>query len=60
MKCVNVNVKIIVHAKKYYSCKTSICICENDKYLKSIADTSVITCDKIISVMDNVSSIQIL
>ena len=46
--------------KKYYSCKTSTCICENDKYLKSIADTSVITCDKIISVMDNVSSIQIL
>ena len=46
--------------KKYYSWKSSICICENDKYLKSIADTSVIKCDKIIFVMDNVSSIQIL
>ena len=37
---------------KDYSWNPSTCICENDKYLKSIADTSVITCDEIISVMD--------
>ena len=28
--------------KKDYSWNCSICICENNKYLKSIADTSVI------------------
>ena len=28
--------------QKDYSCNPSTCICENDKYLKSIADTSVI------------------
>ena len=33
-----------------------MCICENDKYLKSIADTSVITCDEVISVIDIVST----
>ena len=33
-----------------------MCICENSKYLKSIADTSVIKCDEIISVMDIVST----
>ena len=41
---------------KYYSWKPSRCICENSKYLKSIADTSAIECDEIITVMDIVST----
>ena len=32
------------------------CICENSKYLKSIADTSVTECDKIITIIDDVST----
>ena len=47
------NAKIIVHARKGYNWNPSKCICENSKYLKSVADTSVITCDKIIFVMTN-------
>ena len=35
---------------KNYSCDCLTYICENDKYLKSTTDTSVIMCDKIISV----------
>ena len=46
------SVKIIVH----YGWNPSICFCENDKYLKSIADTSVIMCDEVISVIDIVST----
>ena len=42
--------------KKGYSWNPSTCICENSKYLKIIADTSVIACDEIISVMDIVST----
>ena len=42
--------------KKDYSWNPSTCICEDSKYLKSIADTPVIMCDKIISVMDIVST----
>ena len=42
--------------KKNYSWNPGTCICENDKYLKSIVDTSVITCDPIICVMDIVST----
>ena len=44
--------------KDYHKCKTdyswnpNACIYENNKYIKSTADTSVIACDKIISVMD--------
>ena len=34
----------------------STCICENSKYLKSVGDTSVITFDKIVSVMEIVST----
>ena len=34
----------------------STCICENSKYLKSIADTSVIVWDEIMSVLDIVST----
>ena len=41
--------------KRDYSWNSSACICENIKYLKSIVDTSVIACDKIISVMGIVS-----
>ena len=42
--------------KKDYSWNPSTCICENSKYLKSIADTSVIECDEIITVTDIVST----
>ena len=48
--------------KKYHKCKKDYswnsytCICENGKYLKSIADTSVIPCDEIKYVMDIVST----
>ena len=42
--------------QKSYSWNASTCICDNRKYLKSIADTSVIACDEIISVMDIVST----
>ena len=31
-------------------------MCENSRYLKSIADDSVIVCDEIINVMNNVST----
>ena len=56
MKHINGNVKFIVHAIRDYSWNHSTCICENSKYLKSIADTLVIECDEIISVMDIVST----
>ena len=42
--------------KKDYSWNPSSCICENSKYLKSIANTSLLTCDEIISVRDIVST----
>ena len=42
--------------KKDYSWNPSACICENSKYLKSIADTLVIACDEFIFVMDIVST----
>ena len=42
--------------KKDYSWNPSICICEYSKHLKSIADTSVIMCVEVISVMDIVST----
>ena len=65
IKHVNVNVKIIAKVelskkcqimKKDYSWNISTYVCENSKYLKSIADTSVITCYEIISVMDIAST----
>ena len=34
----------------------STCICENSKYLKGVADTSVTECDEIIIVMDILST----
>ena len=47
--------------KNYHKCKKhswspSACIYENSKHWKSIADTSVIACDWIISVIDIVST----
>ena len=48
--------KIYHKCEKDYSWNPSTCICENSKYLKSIADTSVIECDKILTVMDIVST----
>ena len=42
--------------KKDYSWDPSICICENIKYLKKVADTSVIECDEVITVMDIAST----
>ena len=41
---------------KDYIWNPSTCTSENSKYLKSIADTSMIKCDEIISVMDIVST----
>ena len=55
IKDVYVNVKIIVSAKKIIVGMIA-CICENSKYSKSIADTSVTQCDKIVNVMDIVST----
>ena len=42
--------------KKDYRWNPSTCICKKSKYLKIVSDTSVITCDKIISVMNVVST----
>ena len=45
--------------KNYYKCEKDYssnpitCICENSKYLKSVADTSVTNRDKIVVVMNN-------
>ena len=43
-------------SRKDYSWNPSTCICENRKYLKSIADASVIAFDEIISAMDIIST----
>ena len=48
---VNGNIKIIVHTKKIIVGILAR-VFENSKYLKSIADTSVIKCDEVIPVMD--------
>ena len=42
--------------KKDYSWDTSTCIRENIKYLKKVADTSVIECDEVTTVMDIAST----
>ena len=44
--------------KEDYSWSPSACICEKSQYLEIIADTSVISCDEIISVMDILSTKQ--
>ena len=56
MKYVNVSVKVIRTCKKDYNWSPNTCICENGRYLKSIADTSVIVCNEIIIANDNVST----
>ena len=38
--------------QKKYSWNPSTCVCKNSKYLKSIADTSVIEFDEIIIAID--------
>ena len=43
--------------KRDYSWNPSARICENSKYLKSIADTSVIECDEIITAMGTGTSL---
>ena len=45
-----------VKCEKDYSWDASTCICENSKYLKSTADTSVVEWDEIISVVDIAST----
>ena len=42
--------------KEDYSWNPSTCICENSKYLVSIADNSVTECDEIMIFMDIVST----
>ena len=42
--------------KKSYSWNPSTCICENSRFLRSIADTSVTDCDKIIIVIDTIET----
>ena len=42
--------------KNNYSWNPSTCISKNSKYLKSIADTSVIECDDVILVTDTLST----
>ena len=42
--------------KKDYSCNLNTCICEYFKYLKSIADNSVIVCDEFINATDSLST----
>ena len=56
MKGVSVNVKNYRTCKEDYSWDPNTYIYENNRHLKSIADTSVITCDEIRSVMDIAST----
>ena len=44
--------------EKDYSWNPSTCICKNKKYLKSIVNTSVIKCNEIVIVMNNLSTKQ--
>ena len=39
--------------KEDYGWNISTCICENSKYLKSIADTTMTECDEIVIVVNN-------
>ena len=47
-------IHVNVSAKK--CCNPNTCICENSRYLKSIADTLIILCDEIINGTDSVST----
>ena len=40
---------------KKYNWNPRTCICENIKYLKSVADTAVTECDETVLGMDNLS-----
>ena len=53
MKHVNVNAKIIEHPKNIIVGILPHTFVWNDKYLKSIANTSLTTCDEIISVINS-------
>ena len=53
IKQVNVNVRIFLSV---YSLNPSTCICENSKYLKSVADTSVTKFDESVIVINNLST----
>ena len=56
IKHVKVNVEIIESVKKVIAVILAHVFKGNSKYFKNIADTAVITCDEIISVMDTVST----
>ena len=45
---VDASAKKIIHVKKDYIWNPATCSCKNGKYLGSITDDSVITCDEII------------
>ena len=49
------NFKNYHKGEKDYSWNPSTCICENSKYSKSVADTSVTRGDEILIVVDNLS-----
>ena len=42
--------------KKDYGWNTSICVCENGRHLKSVADDSLVTCDEIMNSTGSVST----
>ena len=52
IKYANVNVKIIASGEKIIVG----CICENNNYLKSIADTTVTGSEKFIIIIDNLTA----
>ena len=56
IKHVSINLKYYGECKKDYWWNQSTCVCENSKYLKSCANTSVAECDEIVIVMDNLST----
>ena len=48
--------KIYNKCDKDHSLNPSTCICENNNYFKSVADTSVTKCNKIVIVIKNLST----
>ena len=57
MKNANANVKTTKRAKENDDWNNSTYCCESSKYLGSIIDDSVITCDEIINIIYSVSKI---
>ena len=53
---INANVVMKRMCKKDYSWNPSILVCENNRYLNSFADNSIIACDKIINITDSLST----